>query len=566
MEKGESLPTSIFSREHVCAHARFMESSSLDPGYVSAYLTEFLKNSGYEQDPELQEVRDIIERQKEKALSVSQPGRPVNPDFLSAVKSNESQRADREVKLRKDIEDYYLPKQLVDAILENGEIPKNSVEMIVGIGFIDIADYTYLSKFLSPKENQIILNGLYAAFNWVLKRHGGYLNKIEGDSIMFHFGGLIDPKIKGLSVDEQSNYISKELFYTCIEMQRVCFLFNEANDKFLYGNDDDETIDAVQNAYSIIGMLRTSAELSSSINALFQIRIRVGANIGEVTMGNFGPTGAKHWDVVGVPVIKAKRMEATAPVGGFRISEEMYRILEKTGVVDSYYDRFRREAQALFGCYKDIKKEELFSFGKVLLKDKKNAEFATYSIQVNPGLPEAIARQVDLLLEKGREGVDRIIQLLQYYRGNKFVINSVESVFTKKAVELRKADILKLIMPKKFARFVEAAGGEEDKARPRIEEEYSLFRLFERLGEMQDKIKSEPLLEVDTSIFTDYASYMKRKTLQVKEIYKLKGKYVTQRTYFFNYIYPMVFDSIKASVYEYQARFEELSEVESPSA
>jgi hypothetical protein len=59
---------------------------------------------------------------------------------------------------------------------------------------------------------------------------------------------------------------------------------------------------------------------------------------------------------------------------------------------------------------------------------------------------------------------------------------------------------------------------------------------------------------------------MKRKTLQVKEIYNLKGKYVTQRTYFFNYIYPMVFDSIKASVYEYQTRFEELSEVESPSA
>jgi len=485
---------------------------------------------------------------------------------IDSVRSHESEDVNRILKLKNEIENYYLPKQLVDAIIENGEIPKNSVEMIVGVGFIDIADYTYLSKFLSPKENQMILNGLYAAFNWVLKRHGGYLNKIEGDSIMFHFGGPIDPKIRGMSEDEQANYIAKELFYTCIETQRVCFLFNEANDKFLYGNDDDETIDAVQNAYKIIGMLRTSVELSSSINALFQIRIRVGANIGEVTMGNFGPKGAKHWDIVGVPVINAKRMEATAPVGGFRISEDLYRILEKTGVVDSYYDRFRREAQALFGCYRDIKKEELFSFGTVLLKDKKNAEFPTYSIQVNPGLPEAIARQVDLLLEKGKEGVDRIVQLLEYYRGNKFVINSVESVLKKKNVNIRKADILKTILPKKFERILENAKGDGEKACAQIDEEYSLFMLFKQLGDLQDKIKAEPRVDTDLGDFTDYSTFMKRKNLQIKEIYRLKGKFVAQRTYFYNYMYPLVFESLKASIYEYQTRFEELSEVISPSA
>ena len=102
---------------------------------------------------------------------------------------------------------------------------------------------------------------------------------------MFHFGGLIDPKVKGLADGEQENYIAKELFYTCIEIQRVCILFNEANDKFLYGNDDDETVDAVQNAYSIIRELRTSADLSSSMNALFQIRVRIGANVGKLQWG-----------------------------------------------------------------------------------------------------------------------------------------------------------------------------------------------------------------------------------------------------------------------------------------
>jgi adenylate cyclase len=97
--------------------------------------------------------------------------------------------------LRKAIEKFYLPRHLVKAIYEIGSIPAHSQESHVGVGFIDIADYTYLSKFLSPKENQILLNGLYTAFLIVLERHGGYLNKIEGDSMMFHFDSIIDKRI-----------------------------------------------------------------------------------------------------------------------------------------------------------------------------------------------------------------------------------------------------------------------------------------------------------------------------------------------------------------------------------
>ena len=57
-------------------------------------------------------------------------------------------------KLRQDIERFYLPRQLVNAITEIGAIPDDSEEAIVGVGFLDIADYTFLSKFLSPNENQ----------------------------------------------------------------------------------------------------------------------------------------------------------------------------------------------------------------------------------------------------------------------------------------------------------------------------------------------------------------------------------------------------------------------------
>ena len=98
-------------------------------------------------------------------------------------------RSSSSEELRRQIEEYYLPRQLVDAILDLGAIPESSVETHVGIGFLDIADYSFISKFLSPQENQVVLNGLFSALAWVLRRHGGYLNKIEGDSFMFISGG-----------------------------------------------------------------------------------------------------------------------------------------------------------------------------------------------------------------------------------------------------------------------------------------------------------------------------------------------------------------------------------------
>ena len=63
--------------------------------------------------------------------------------------------------LMHSIEEYYLPRHLVKAIYDIGHIPAHSREGQVGVGFIDIADYTRISKFLSPKENQVLLNGLY---------------------------------------------------------------------------------------------------------------------------------------------------------------------------------------------------------------------------------------------------------------------------------------------------------------------------------------------------------------------------------------------------------------------
>lgn len=552
-EKGSELLT--FTPEQLKQHALFAkEKYASSPAFGAKYLEELLENSvgGLESESVVNSVRTIIrelhDAAREKGLQLTD----LSGNCIDQAGEGTLERISREIAFRKQIEEYYLPKQLIDAIMDIGEIPKNSIETMIGIGFIDIADYTFLSKFLSPKENQVVLNGLYTAFNWVLRRHGGYLNKIEGDSLMFHFGGIIDPNVKGLEEEKALKYIAKELFYTCVEMQRVCILFNQANDRFIEQNADAKTRDTLEQAFHIISTLRNNLELSSSINALFQIRIRVGANVGEVTIGNFGPDGAKQWDVVGLPVIDAKRMEATAPVGGLRISENFYNILEKHGVVEAYYQRFRREALALGGTFKNITKDDLFKYSTVILEDKRDAIFQTYSVQVNPGLPESIADQVLLLLDKGNDGADKILELLQYYRGNKYVLDAIEKELHKTGVNIRKVHILELMFPKKIDEYVAKMKGDRRQAEAAIQEEYSLYNIFEKFGVYQDRVKIDKPFPGFHNNFTDFMTWFEEERKAIEARFKIKRQYAMHGVHFYEIVYPLVFTSIRASLLEYQ--------------
>ncbi|TVQ26868.1 MAG: adenylate/guanylate cyclase domain-containing protein [Spirochaetaceae bacterium] len=469
----------------------------------------------------------------------------------------EDTRIDR-VALRRQIEDYYLPTQLVDAILEMGGIPESSEVTLVGIGFIDIADYTYLSQFLSPQENQDVLNGLYTAFTGVLKRHGGYLNKLEGDSLMFHYGGNIDPRVRNMDDAEAKRYIAKELFYTCVEMQRVCALFNQANERFLVEGVSEEARDSLRRAFNIISTLRNTFELARNINALFQIRIRIGANIGKVTIGNFGPDGAKQWDVIGTAVIDAKRMESTAPVGGLRISGELYQALVETRVAEEYYTRFLREARLLRSYYRDITMEELFRFSEVEIKEKRGALFQTYSVQVTPNLPESIAKQVVDLINIGPAGADRVIDLLKYYRGNPYVINAIEDAFTQIGVVLRKRYILSTMYPLQFEAIERQFDGNVDAITEHVEAHFTLFALLEKLGRFQDIVKQPDSRGGADTEFVDYDRYMSAAETRIRAAYAESRKTMVQRAYFFNVVFPLVFASIRSSIIEYQIGAEEL--------
>jgi class 3 adenylate cyclase len=485
-------------------------------------------------------------------------------DELNIIQPHEdaNQEPLTEAQLRRQIEDYYLPTQLVNAIMDIGGIPEASIETDIGVGFLDIADYTSLSIFLAPRENQAVLNGLYTAFNSVLKRHGGYLNKIEGDSIMFHFGGAIDPVVKNMESEEAKRHVARELFYTCVEMQRVCALFNDANKNFLMQGETGETRTVMKRAFSIIDELRNNPALENATGALFQIRIRIGASFGRVTVGNFGPDGAKQWDVIGPAVIEAKRMESTAPIGGLRISKSLYDILNEIGIADAYFERFRREAQALSSHYRKITRDDLFRYSEVLLKDKRDARLESFSVQVAYRLPEAIARQVELLLARESKGADMILGLLKYYRGNRYVINAIEDTFKRLGVAIRKDYVLQTMYPTQYQEISDQFSGDQTQVRTHVDQEFSLFDLLDKLGKFQDIVKQRLPAARDPEEFVSYDAYMEERVRSTKDSYNRMKKNMVQRAYFFNVVFPLVFDSIKTSILEYQQSLDEPQVVE----
>lgn len=451
--------------------------------------------------------------------------------------------------LMESIEDYYLPRHLVNAIYEIGHIPEHSREGQVGVGFIDIADYTRLSKFLSPKENQILLNGLYTAFQLVLERHGGYLNKIEGDSMMFHFDDIIDKRLWNLDRDQRETLIARELFYTCVEMQRVCVLFNQAEDEFLEGTDSPSSRQALIDAFDIIKSLRDKDDISSTLFAFFQIRIRIGANIGEVTIGNFGPDGSKHWDVIGLPVINAKRMESTAPVGGLRISAEFFEILKATGIADAYFTQFREEAKKLGSVYQKIHWDDLYRFREVVLQEKKNASYKTYSVQVYPGLPESVSRQAEELLNHGEQGIRSIIEFMRYYRGNRYILDTLQKTLESKGVKFRLEPLLEVVSKKMSA------------AHKKSRSPVTLFKILNYMDQYMDINRNKSEVHEKPEFFS-YDQFMKGMKEYCLSFFETRKRNATKKFWYTDVVVQLVYSGIEASIREWQEALTEGEELE----
>jgi class 3 adenylate cyclase len=459
-------------------------------------------------------------------------------------------------RLKEQIAAFYLNEHLLEALLKHGSIPQTPAESVIGVGFVDIVDYSYLASWLSPRENQMFLNGLYTAFHHVLKKHNGFLNKISGDSLMFHIGGNIDPAVREMKREEMITYIAKTLLDTCVDIQRTCRLFNDANREFLSGYDDEESRRAVKQAFTIISTLRENLAMVSGINAMFQVKVRIGASMGEVCIGNFGPPGASQWDVIGEPVIVARRMESTAPVDGLRISQSVFEALNAAGLVEQYHNEFIKEARAGMGSFSELTREELFFSKNVILQDKKNAKFESYAVQTNPFLPEDIRDQVSSYLEMDEDGADRVIELLKYYRGNRLVTAGLDELFCTRGVNLRKAVLYKKLQQKKYEEVLESVQGKIKEADRLIERKLSLFSLFKILNRYQDAIHEETAT-LESLPFNDFSEYTGLVDSALHKIHTRLRMSREQYFYFNDILFPLVFTHLRACLLEYQARKKE---------
>jgi adenylate cyclase len=104
--------------------------------------------------------------------------------FLGGVIWNYLDTKKEQEKIRKAFE-YYLPKNVVDQLLENlGDIGA-SAETVYGVClFTDAEHYTSLSETLGPKELGAFMNRYYETLFRPVKEHGGVVSNLAGDSML----------------------------------------------------------------------------------------------------------------------------------------------------------------------------------------------------------------------------------------------------------------------------------------------------------------------------------------------------------------------------------------------
>ena len=153
----------------------------------------------------------------------------------------------------------YLDKEVAEYILSEG-FSEEGVEVEVSMLFCDVRDFTELAAEMDAKQTVAVLNGLFEVIVPIIARHGGHVDKFEGDGLLAVFGA---PET--------------------------------------YPDHADRAV-------------RAGCEMAGAINdegaAGERLRIGVGINTGTVIAGSIGGAGRLNFSVIGDPVNIAARVEA----------------------------------------------------------------------------------------------------------------------------------------------------------------------------------------------------------------------------------------------------------------
>jgi adenylate cyclase len=153
----------------------------------------------------------------------------------------------------------YLDHEVAEYILSEG-FSEEGVEVEVSVLFCDVRDFTALAAGMDAKEVVAALNRLFEVVVPIVARHGGHVDKFEGDGLLAVFGA---PEV--------------------------------------YPDHANRAV-------------RAGTEMARAVNvedaAGGELRIGVGINTGRVVAGAIGGAGRLNFSVIGDPVNVAARVEA----------------------------------------------------------------------------------------------------------------------------------------------------------------------------------------------------------------------------------------------------------------
>ena len=181
----------------------------------------------------------------------------------------------------------YLSRQVYDSIFAGRtEVRVESYRKKLTVFFSDIQGFTELSDRMDAESLSQLLNNYLSEMSDIALRHGGTVDKFIGDGIMIFFG---DPETRGHAEDARA----------CARMA-------------LHMRERVRELEAEW---------RRNAGASG-------LRVRVGVNTGECTVGNFGSENRLDYTIVGREVNAAARLEQSAKPDQILISRSTYELIE----------------------------------------------------------------------------------------------------------------------------------------------------------------------------------------------------------------------------------------------
>ena len=163
----------------------------------------------------------------------------------------------------------YLDREVAEYILSEG-FSEEGMDVEVSVLFCDVVDFTSFAARSDARELVARLNAMFEIVVPIIARHGGHVDKFEGDGLLAVFGA---PERMGDHADRAVR--------AALEMSR-----------------------------RVNGPAGISGRRDGDDTGETQFRIGVGVNTGRVVAGAIGGGGRLNFSVIGDPVNVAARVEA----------------------------------------------------------------------------------------------------------------------------------------------------------------------------------------------------------------------------------------------------------------